>query len=133
LLIIFLYFAVFGHSKQTDLCVGVDRQEISPKDNLASLDHKINLHIKSDSKDGSSNIKEYLKEMIQFYDVEQQDGQNSEEDSPEVVRTLSRTVNVITCNESEMIRQQCALNGKEEYMYDWYYLSHCSKEDVENL
>ena len=82
---------------------------------LASLDHQTNLHIKSDSKDGSSNIKDYLKETIQFYDVEQQDISDSEEESPKAVRTCSHTTtNVVTCNGSEMIREQCALNGKEE-------------------
>ena len=107
---------------------------MTPENRLApSLDHKTNLHIKSDSKDGGSNIKEYLKEMIQFYDVERQDSSDSEEESPEAIRTCSRTANVITCNGSEMIREQCALSRKEEYVYDWYYLSRCSKEEVNNL
>lgn len=121
--------------ERTGLSLTTDRLEMPPDNSrLAPLDHKTNLHIRSDSsKDGSSNIKEYLKEMIQFYDIERQDSSDSEEDSPEAVRTHSRTVNTITCNGHEMVREQCALNGKEEYMYDWYYLSHCSKEDVDNL
>ena len=118
------------YREQNKACPTSDQ---SPEDRLASLDHKTNLHIKSDTKDGSSNIKEYLKEMIQFYDVEQHNSSDSEEESPEAIRTQSRTVNVITCNGSDMIREHCALNGKEEYMYDWYYLSHCSEEEVDNL
>ena len=107
---------------------------MSAESRLASLDHKANLHIKSDSKDGSSNIKDYLKEMVQFYDVEQQDVSDSDEESPEAIWACSRTTaTVITCNGSEMIREQCALNGKEEFMYDWYYLSQCPKEDVDHL
>ena len=128
-------FAAFEmRSEQTNSFLGTDRHKLSADSRLASLDHKINLHIKSDSKDGSSNIKDYLKEMIQFYDVEQEDISDSEEESPEAIRTCShKTANVVTCNGSEMIREQCALNGKEEYMYDWYYLKHCPKEDVDNL
>ena len=123
--------------KQNESSFAVDQHETTPENRLApsnSVDHKINLHIKSDNKDGrTSNIKEYLKEMIQFYDVEQQDSLDSEEEIPEAIRTCSRTANVITCNGSEMIRQQCALDRKEEYVYDWYYLNHCSKEEVNNL
>ena len=116
--------------KQNESQLGTDQREVLAESRLASLDHNTNLH----SKDGSSNIKEYLKEMIQFYDVEQQDMSDSDEESPEAIRTCSwTTANVITCNSSEMIREQCALNGKNEYMYDWYYLSHCPKEDVDNL
>ena len=114
--------------------IAVDQDKASLEGRLApSLDHKTSLHIKSDDKDGKSNIKEYLKEMIQFYDVELQDSSGSEEDSPEAIRTCSRTTNVITCNGNEMVREQCALNGNKEYMYDLYYLSHCSKEEVDNL
>lgn len=119
--------------EHTKSCTGGDQLETSMENRLASLDHKTNLHIKSDAKDGSSNIKEYLKEMIQFYDVERQDSSDSDGESPEAIKTCSRTANVITCNGSEMVREKCALNGKEEYMYDWYYLNHCSKQDVENL
>ena len=126
---------VTSHREQNESSVAVDQHEITPENRLApSVDHKTNLHIQSSRKDGrTSNIKEYLKEMIQFYDIERQDSSSSEEDSPEAIRTCCRTANVITCNGSEMIREQCALNREEEYVYDWYYLSHCSKEEVDNL
>ena len=81
----------------------------------------------------NQTLKNNLKEMIQFYDIERQDSSVSEEDSPEALRTCSRTANAITCNGSEMVREQCSLNGKEEYMYDLYYLNHCSKEELDNL
>ena len=123
------------HRKQNESSFAMDQHEMVSENRLIpSVDHKTNLHIRSDSKDGrTSNIKEYLKEMIQFYDVERKDSSDSEEESPEAIRTCSRTANVITCNGSEMIREQCALSRKEEYVYDWYYLNHCSKEEVDNL
>jgi len=67
--------------------------------------------------------------MIQFYDIEQQDSSDSEDDSPQCVRTQS----VIMCNGSEMVREKCTPNETEDYMYDWYYASHCTMEDVNNL
>ena len=92
--------------EQTDSFLGTDQHKVSVDSRLASLDHKTNLHIKSDSKDGSSNIKDYLKEMIQFYDVEQQNISDSEEESPEAVRTCShKTANIVTCNGSKLIRE----------------------------
>ncbi|XP_065893569.1 probable RNA polymerase II nuclear localization protein SLC7A6OS [Dysidea avara] len=105
-----------------------DLQSTPPEQQQSSLDHKTSLLIKSND-DGSSNIKEYLKQMIQFYDIEQQESSDTEDDSPKCVRTQS----VITCNGSEMVREKCASNGTGEYLYDWYYASHCTMEDVNNF